>query len=430
MEIGGLGFVNTVASSIKEGSQGSPGNGFSGLFGSMLTGTNMVVENMAAKNESPNETMLELLNLLKTEDVLEMEGGLELLNQSLSTGDQEELMVVIESLLASDTSLNDLISQIEEMLEMPKTSDDEADKLKIEELIAVLEKIVSLPMKDFVQVFNGDMKDFIKAAKLFELVANEKDLKQDNSPLKDLLQQFTKKLESLMENGQKTMLLDTKQISRFEFLQKTFTAVATEVNANLAKPKASSEGNPELKSSQTVNGLLQFHQTSKVELLSLNLGQAGKPTSATDLIKQFENILARSQFSNTAGAQKLLIKLNPEHLGSLRIELIQRDAGIVAKIMTTTQLAKETLDTHLNGLKQAFGSQNIQVDRIEVSQQMTQQQNERFFNRDGQQGSQQQWQDREEQDKHNEGVEEQSFNFSLEEALVNTEVGDNNGKYD
>lgn len=411
VEIGGLGFVNTIASAVKDSTQATAGGSSSGKFGLILSGVKNAAENTSDATTEGNETnedILKLLALLNTEDILEVEGGFELLNKSLS-----------EDLLAGDDSLNGIVSRIQEMLGNIGSEDAEAKDGKLEELIQMLEQIVVLPINEFVQRFNGDMKDFIKAVKLFELVSKENDLKQDNSFLKDLLQQLSKKLESLLEN--KTSVDSAKQSSRYEFLQKTFTAVASEVNANSAKPRLSNEGNVETKSGHAINGFLQFQQISKAEQLSLNLSQSGKPTSAADLIKQFENILARSQFSNTAGAQKLLIKLNPEHLGALRIELIQRDAGLVAKIMTTTQLAKETLDSHLNGLKQAFGSQNIQVDRIEVSQSITQQQ-ERFFNRDGQQGSQQQWQGREDNDSHDEVGEEKSFNFSLEEALVNTEA--------
>lgn len=432
VEIGGLGTINTIASSIKESSKGNSESGFAGVFGQVLTGTKSPSESNSetlAISDLANEVKNELLTILKTDDVLEMEDGLELLNQAFLAEDQGELLALIESFLSSDTKLKDIVLRIQEKLgvSLEESADGlqaDLNKVEMEELALVLEQIVSFPLKDFGQVFDGDMKDLIKALKLFELVSNEQFPNKDNGQLKDLLQQLTKKLEQLGENSHKAVLPDPgKQVSRLDFLQKTFTAVAAEINASLGKSKATSEASSEMKNGQTVNGLLQFHQTSKAEQLTLNLSQSGKPTNTADLIKQFENILARSQFSNTGGSQKLLIKLNPEHLGALRIELIQRDAGLIAKIMTTTQLAKETLDTHLNGLKQAFNSQNIQMDKIEVSQQMTQQQQqERFFGKDGEQQTGQQWHEREENNKQDEGLEEESFNFSLEEALVNSEI--------
>lgn len=87
----------------------------------------------------------------------------------------------------------------------------------------------------------------------------------------------------------------------------------------------------------------------------------------------------------------------------------------MARIITSSGTAKETLESQINGLKQAFAAQNISVERIEISQQTTQQ--ERFLNRDSQQQHRQP--DRQEQEKKEEKAE---FNLSFEEALLNTEV--------
>ena len=140
-----------------------------------------------------------------------------------------------------------------------------------------------------------------------------------------------------------------------------------------------------------------------------------RPVSAEQLMKQFESILSRSQFMNSGGTQKLFIKLFPEHLGSIRVELFQKDQTMMARIITTSGSAKETLESHINGLKQAFAAQNLSVDRIEVTQQQAQQ--ERFLNRDSQQ------QERQPDTREQEKKEEQGdFNLTFEEALLNTEA--------
>nr|WP_245349973.1 flagellar hook-length control protein FliK [Cytobacillus eiseniae] len=133
-------------------------------------------------------------------------------------------------------------------------------------------------------------------------------------------------------------------------------------------------------------------------------------------MEQFESILSRSKFSVNGGTQRLFIKLNPEHLGALRIELIQKDSMMVARILTSTSLAREMMESQLNGLKQAFSSQNIQIERVEISQQFTGQ--ERTFNREQQQGQERQ-QPREEQ---KEQQANEHFTKSFEEALLNTEA--------
>jgi flagellar hook-length control protein FliK len=48
---------------------------------------------------------------------------------------------------------------------------------------------------------------------------------------------------------------------------------------------------------------------------------------------------------NVGRNQKLFIKLYPEHLGTLRVELIQPDSTLIAKFMTSTANAKDILES-------------------------------------------------------------------------------------
>lgn len=114
----------------------------------------------------------------------------------------------------------------------------------------------------------------------------------------------------------------------------------------------------------------------------------------------------------------MFLRLNPENLGSLRIELIQKDSQLTARILTSTGAAKEMLDSQVNGLKQALHSQNIQVERIEISQQLSQQ--EKMPQRDAQQ--QQQGQNQPDRQKQQAGRDEESAGESFEEILLNTEA--------
>ncbi|MDQ0156812.1 flagellar hook-length control protein FliK [Robertmurraya andreesenii] len=423
MEIGGLGTVKTLISSANDNSQSSQVSGFLGVFGALLTEENSSIENASlGANPISKEELLNLIQLLKTEDILDVEGGMELLNKALSTDNEQEIISFVKSLVLGDSNLKNLVElasgQISDKGQLEDLENGSAKEgtARIEDLIQVVEQLLSMPIQELSKLLNGEMQNVIKAIKLIDLTFNERNPGFDDAPLKALIHELTKKLELLGENGKGLLLDSGKQVSRMEYLHRTFNTVAAEWNS-----EAQTEQRPINTKTEAVSGVIPFQQMSKAEQLTLHLSQSGRPTNSAELIKQFENILARSQFSNVAGAQKLLIKLNPEHLGALRIELIQRDAGLVARIMTTTQAAKDALETHLNGLRQAFGSQNIQVDRVEVSQAMAQQQ-DRYFGREQGQQSQQQWQDNEEKNKQDEKLENEAFNFSLEEALVNTEV--------
>lgn len=158
-------------------------------------------------------------------------------------------------------------------------------------------------------------------------------------------------------------------------------------------------------------------QMTRPEQLTMMLDSSRKRVSAEQLIQQFQAILSKSQFVTTGGTQKLFIKLNPESLGALRIEVIQKDATLIAKIQTTTSIAKEALESQLHNLKHAFHSQNLVVDKIEISQQLIQQ--ERHFNQDPhQQHEQGQQRGQQEQKQPNDQLQETSF----QEALLNIEV--------
>ena len=159
---------------------------------------------------------------------------------------------------------------------------------------------------------------------------------------------------------------------------------------------------------------------TKLEQYVLTASKNGQAVDSEQFVKSFENILSKANFSKTNGVQKLLIRLNPENLGSLRIELVQKDGAMVAKILATTAHAKELLDRQVQGLKQAFTNQNIQVEKIEISQQISTFNSERFAPRDQGQHEQQQQQQTEQEIVNDD--EETDFVNRFEEALLNLKV--------
>ena len=96
---------------------------------------------------------------------------------------------------------------------------------------------------------------------------------------------------------------------------------------------------------------------------------------------------------------------------------MQKESMLTAKIMTTTSTAKDILESQIQSLKNAFSSQNIQIEKIEISQQLNQQ--ERYLNRDPQQQQEQRQQREQEEQKQ---THEQQFMVSFEEELINAEV--------
>lgn len=98
---------------------------------------------------------------------------------------------------------------------------------------------------------------------------------------------------------------------------------------------------------------------------SLQLLEGNKPVTMERFIKDFETILAKSKFYQNGQVQKLTIQLKPEHLGTLKIELIQQQNELVAKIISSTTSAKELLESQSQALRQALIQQNISINRID-----------------------------------------------------------------
>jgi flagellar hook-length control protein FliK len=70
---------------------------------------------------------------------------------------------------------------------------------------------------------------------------------------------------------------------------------------------------------------------------------------------------------------KLNIRLTPEHLGTLNIELISKNGELSAKIMTSSLGAKEMMESHIHLLKNNLSTSHIQLDRVVVVDQSPEQ---------------------------------------------------------
>ncbi|MER1990688.1 MAG: flagellar hook-length control protein FliK, partial [Solibacillus isronensis] len=116
---------------------------------------------------------------------------------------------------------------------------------------------------------------------------------------------------------------------------------------------------------QTAGHLQQ--QVTHTKTVTVTL-PAEKPAQSDALIKEIQNLINRSQLSGQPGNMKLFLKLFPENLGQIRIELVQKDGVMTARLLATTAMGKELLENNINQLKAGFVSQNIQMERIDVAQ--------------------------------------------------------------
>ena len=109
-----------------------------------------------------------------------------------------------------------------------------------------------------------------------------------------------------------------------------------------------------------------YNNTGKFEPIAISAGEKDSPVSYRKFVQEFTNMIQKAAYSNQKGTTKLLIRLEPEHLGSLRVELLEQNGRLEAKIITNTGAAKDLLDSQLQQLKEALAVQHVQLTKMDV----------------------------------------------------------------
>ncbi|TYS16281.1 hypothetical protein FZC78_13175 [Rossellomorea vietnamensis] len=160
----------------------------------------------------------------------------------------------------------------------------------------------------------------------------------------------------------------------------------------------------------SVNNFQLFQNTlPRTEPFFLALKTGENEQTLQQFTKDFTSLIGKSQLLQTPNMNKLLIKLYPEQLGSIRIEILQNNGVITAKLLASTKMTKELLDSQLSGLRQAFMSQNLQIDKIEVSQTLLDSYRQERQSSHNHHGHQQQKEQKQDEQKTNRNSEEPDF---------------------
>lgn len=413
--------------------------GFADLLSGSLQGSPSEQPQAVTKEEiqASDGKLAELSQWIGAQDISEIENGEELFQEMLSDMDLEKIELISDYLGMTE---QELLSSLCAFLTAINTEglEDGISREKLqcfseglhqlngqEAFLAFIALLPDLKLDQISPVVNQDSMEMIKSLKLYELLSNFEKSGTEQQSLKDLLQ----KVEQVLSGA----LKEEPAANRRDYVQNLFAAVSKEGKKNLIPYRQiSSMSTPQALSVEegitetpvvkqvpfgSLNGsILQFQQMSKTEQLVLMLDKSGQPVSSEQLMAQFEKILANSQLLKSGGTQRLFIKLHPDHLGLLKVELIQKDSAIIARIVATNSTAKDILESQLQSLKNAFSLQNIQLDKIDISLSMNQQ--ERSLQRDSRQYKEQEQPTNEE----HKDQQEEEFSLEFEEALISTEV--------
>ena len=391
-------------------------NSFDKVFNDTMSGTNAPVEQQkqVVANDSQAITaeeavtevteVVEATTLEEVFDVLgiehdeamlfaEIEGQLIPVEEMMNLEDltaalgitKEELEAILQQLLGEQMPMNDVWAVLEQTPAL------------LAQITAVLqgESNVVTP-KEAAKVV-----EFLKLAETLSVKTDTVYQQQYQlNQTKDLLQSFVNQFQSVTQQ-------ETTKSTTFQQVVQQLTQTTQQTTV---KQEADTT---------QVNASQQQATTVTTKTVTVTL--PAQPSSQSEaLAKEIQNLLNRSQLSNNQGTIRLVLKLFPENLGQIRIEVMQKDGLMQARLLATTAAGKELLDSNLNQLKSAFVAQNIQMERIDVAQSL---QDAERNNRDQNFLNNFFRQQQEEQEEKKDGEDEQqSFSEFLTEEFLTEEV--------
>ena len=223
----------------------------------------------------------------------------------------------------------------------------------------------------------GQRNDFMKLmAQLQQVLSTQEDLSKLDPKLLSILNKVNElKLGSHQVQTQTNTNVQQAQAAETKSFATQLNA-ATNTNTNANTEDGSTEGKSQTQESSKQQPFLLRTDTTKViwqsemsrvQQLSLNAEMKGSQINAESFMKGFDKLLSSSAFLKNGGLSKLVIKLHPEHLGTIRIELVQSQTSLVAKLHVQNEQVRSLIESQLQGLKTSFAAQNVQVDKFEIS---------------------------------------------------------------
>ncbi|KYG35762.1 flagellar hook-length control protein FliK [Priestia endophytica] len=199
-----------------------------------------------------------------------------------------------------------------------------------------------------------------------------------------VLKVFSKLLEVFPANVKDEILKGSSKLPSREELERVLSHIDHKLTTLSQKKESSSPFAsflfPSVKRGEEGKGMLDTQHNlvstipsgtmSKVHQLVFYIGNNGS-SQEDQLVRQLQQAFQRSSLFVHGNQTKLLIKLNPEELGTITVQLVKQQNKLTATIVTSTSATKEMLEHHLHHLKSALTHQGVQVEKMEVLQQFS-----------------------------------------------------------
>ena len=358
------------------GSKNDNLSAFGSVFGQIMSASNQTTQPTqptatgeihqlaAVLNAESIEEVLDLLDIPHDDGLLMLQIGEdgkavamdEMLNLENLMGalgiDSEQLQKLVQKLLGEDKEAKD----VWELLAL------------VDVQAPVLQAQVVTALQGEGQVTPKEATQLLQVLKLAQLVGQKTDLTAPQENLLTNVKSLLTVLQTNVETIQATPQVTTKTTVTLplqgfqQVVQQVQVTKQTDTSAN------------EMVTANTVQ--------TKADTFQVTL-PAAKPAQSEALIKEMQAIMNKAQISNVQGITRLTLKLYPENLGTIRIELVQNDGVLTARLLASTAHGRELLDSQAHQLKQAFVQQNIQIERLDIAQSLQdadrQQRDQSFF---------------------------------------------------
>ncbi|TSI11406.1 flagellar hook-length control protein FliK [Lysinibacillus sp. BW-2-10] len=428
-----LASQNTQVASSKK-------NSFGDIFNEITTSPNNMVATIDKESEKTvNLDELEsLLNANSLEEMLNLLGIHHNEGLSLIGVNEEEVI-----------SVDEAINNMEELLSMLNVSPEELEATLKEllnegdlefgdiwDIVNVINEQSSKIIPPMLSALNGEhhvtpkaIEKLIQVLKLSQTIGNNTDLldSQRNQllQLKEVLKFISTEVTNKIATNQEAPRNKANNLLLFANVQgqmvlngdikKLVSTNEEKVSLLQSNINGISKAGDEVDGGTSPNTIVQTTTTKSVNII-LPVEKSGQSEA---LAKEMQNLINRSQMSNTQGTMKLLVRLYPENLGSIRIEIFQKDGVLSARLLASTPHTKELLDNQIQQLKSSFAQQNIQMDRIDIAQSL--QETDRN-NRDQSQFNNLFKQNQSKEDDTSDDNDEEEDSISFSEYLLNEEV--------
>lgn len=271
-------------------------------------------------------------------------------SQMIKTDQQFPPLVEMESEVNLDTQVKKLISDVTRLAnEIHEKAMNAGLQTELNDVKkAIQNSVVNSAGQETLKALISHLKSFFNQPE-----------SQSTETMKEL--DNTKELEKLIQNLRNTPLLEEKQVQRAQ------SQPQSEINVERNK------ANDSILMNQRVSPAL----ASPTDSVSTETSDPVMKSEEQRFIKQMQRIFHQGTLTQFKDGQvQFTLKLFPEHLGKLQIQMIQVGQKLTAQIVADSQGTRDLVERSLPQLRQALSQQQIVIDQIEVDDLNQQQQHQ------------------------------------------------------